>query len=288
MKNHPSKLFQGINYTVFILLSLITIYPFWYTLVGSLVPFTEFSEKALLLIPDTITFSAYKQIFAADTIPNAYKITAFITIVGTVMNLLFTSLGAYVFSRKRLPGRTFFFMAIIFTMLFSGGLIPMYLTLQQYHLVNSVWVYIFPSLINTFYMIIMKTSFQQIPDSLEESAEIDGCTHFGILFRIYLPLSLPLLATIGLFYAVDKWNELFTALFFITDASKYTLQAVLYNMLTSVDTTTQNVSSLTSEDLISEQVKLASIVVAVIPILLVYPFLQRYFIKGVLIGSIKE
>ncbi|GBF72450.1 ABC transporter permease [Paenibacillus sp. 598K] len=275
------------NYAFFILLSIVTLYPFWYTLVGSLVPFEEFADQALLLLPRYVTFQAYEQIFETSTIPNAYGITAFSTIVGTALNLLFTSIGAYVLSRRNLPGKMIFFTAILFTMLFSGGLIPIYLTLHSYGLINNVWVYILPSLINTFYLIIMKTSFHSIPDSLEEAAEIDGCSHFGILFRIFLPLSLPVLATLGLFYAVDRWNELFTALFFITDTDKYTLQAVLYNMLTSVDTTTQNVITTDRENMATEQVKLATIIVAIVPILLVYPFLQRFFIKGVLIGSVK-
>ncbi len=280
-------IFKIFNYSLFIIIAIVTLYPFWYTLMGSIVPYEEFADKALLLIPNNVTFNAYKQIFATSTIPDAYKITIFITVVGTVLNLFFTAVGAYVFSRRNLPGKNIIFSFIIFTMLFSGGLIPMYLTLHNYHLIDKIWVYILPSLINTFYLIIMKTNFQEVPQSLEESAEIDGCSHFGILFKIYIPLSLPVIATVGLFYAVDRWNELFTALFFITDPKKYTLQAVLYNMLTSVDTTTSNVLGSSKEKLISEQVKLASIIVAVVPILLVYPFLQKYFIKGVMIGSVK-
>ncbi|MCA0991356.1 carbohydrate ABC transporter permease [Pseudalkalibacillus hwajinpoensis] len=284
----PSRGFKVFNVILFTVFGFVTFYPFWYVFVGSIIPFTELSSKVILLYPENITFEAYKQIFSSSSIPNALKINVIVTVGGTILNLLFTTLAAYVFTKKELPARNFWFSLAIFTMLFNSGLIPMYVTLSNYGLIDSLWVYILPTLINTYYMIIMKTSFEQLPKELEESAKIDGCNEIGILFRIIIPISLPIMATIGLFYAVDRWNELFTAIFFINDENKVTLQAVLYRMLQSTDPTmSEPTIGEGGAAMLPEQLKYASIIVATLPILAVYPFLQRFFVKGVLIGSVK-
>ena len=175
---------------------------------------------------------------------------------------------------------------IIFTMLFNGGLIPTYLIYRSLGLIDTLWVYIAPHLVTTFYMLILKTNFQGVPQDLKDAAIIDGCNEFSVLFRVMIPLSMPVLATITLFYTVDRWNDLFTAIFFIVDAEKFSLQAVLYFMISRAGA--ESIPGETRElTLAGEQIKLAAIMAATIPVLLVYPFLQRYFVKGVLIGAIK-
>ena len=288
MKNNTNLSFRIFNYSLFVLLGLITLYPFWYTLVGSLIPFSEYASKTLLLFPSKLMLDAYGKIFTSHTILNGFKVTIFITIVGTLLNLFFTSIAAYSLSIKNLPGRNFILYFILITMLFSGGLIPMFMAIKTYGLLNNVWVYIVPMLINTFYLIILKTSFGMVPDSLRQSALIDGCNEIGVLFRIFIPVSKPVLAAIALFYAVDRWNELYNALFFVIDPEKFPLQMVLYNMIRSVDIQGgQNVVAQGQQVIIAEQVKMAAIIVTTVPILAVYPFLQKYFVKGVMIGAIK-
>ena len=283
------NLFNIFNYTFFFFLAVSTLYPFWYTIVGSVIPYSEFAQKVVLLYPNTISFEGYRYLLGQKLIIDAFAVSVFSTVVGTVMSLIMTALAAYVLSIRNLPGRSMFFVFVLITMLFSGGLIPLYIILTNYRLVNSLWVYIFPGLINTFYVIIMKTSFQGLPESLMDSARIDGCNEIGILFRIVLPLSLPVLATIALFYAVVKWNNLFTAIFFIQDTSKQNLQAVLYRVIqrASMNYLTEDVVGMGDLAMVREQVKYGTIIVATAPILLLYPFLQKYFIKGVLIGAIK-
>lgn len=285
--NIASKPFRIFNYAFFVLLSIVTLYPFWYTIVASVVPFSVYAQQTLLWFPEQMTFQGYKSIMSNGVIPIAFRVTSFTTIVGTAASILMTMIGAYVLSKRELPGRTAIFYVILFTMLFGGGLIPMYITLSNYGMIDKLAVYIIPGLINTFYLIIMKTGFQELPKEMEEAAKIDGCSDIGILFRIILPVSLPMIATISLFYAVDRWNELYTAIFFINDTAKYTLQAVLYGMISGTDGTAQNVSISTGSIMIDDQIKFAAVIVATMPILIVYPFLQRYFVKGVMVGAIK-
>lgn len=287
MNRHSVNLFNIINYSVFIVIAVIMLYPFWYTLVGSFVPFSQYAQDPILLYPKSISLKAYEKVLSNSLIASSYTITLFSTTVGTALSMLMTVLGAYVFSRKFFPGKNIMFYLIIFSMLFSGGTIPLFITLNKFRLVNNIWVYVFnPMLLNTFYLLIMRTSFQSLPAELEDSGRIDGCQDFGILFRIIIPTSKAILATIMLFYAVDKWNDLSTGLFFISDSKKMSLQVILYNILTSVESSQGNVGD-SANAMISEQVKLASIVITTLPILLFYPYLQKYFIKGVMIGAIK-
>jgi len=287
MINKTNKLFQIFNYTFFILLGVVTLYPFWYTLIGSIISYSEFAQSVVLLFPKKITFSAYVKIFSDNIVPNAYMVTIFTSVIGTFLSLLFTTMAAYVFSRRVFPGRNIIFLLIIFTMLFQGGLIPLFIILSKYGLINSIWVYIFPKLINVFYLIIMKTNFEGIPVSLEEAAKIDGCSDMSILLKIFIPVSLPILATIGLFYMVDKWNDLFTGIFFISDSKKRNLQVLIFDMINSTESADLSVSDGSGGALVAEQLKLASIMVATLPIAMIYPFIQKYFVKGVMIGSVK-
>ena len=280
------RAFQLANGVFFLTIGLVTVYPFWYTFVMSIIPFHEFARSTFLLVPRSIDLSGYRQILRSGHMLNAYWITVYTTVIGTGVSLLLTAMAGYALSKRYLPGRRLLFMLILITMLFQGGLIPLYVTVSRLRLINSILIYFFWPMIITFYVIIMRTYFAGLPQSLEDSAKMDGCHDLTIFFRLVLPISLPIFATIALFYAVLKWNTLTTPLFFIRDPSKYTLQAVLYNIMRSLDETSTGVFD-QSVMLLSEQVKAAAIVVTTVPIVMVYPFLQRYFVKGVLVGAIK-
>ena len=286
-KSLGQRVFNAFNYLFFLLFAFLTLYPFWYTLIASLVPFTYFASHPLLLWPQMLTFSAYEALFKTSVIMDAYRVTVFTTVVGTACSLVMTSMAAFILSEKEFPMRGVIMTIILITMMFGGGLIPYYLALKSYGLINSVFVYIIPSAINTFYMIILKTHFQSIPSELKDAARIDGCNDVKILVRIFIPVSLPTLATLTLFYAVDRWNDLYTAIMFINDNNKYTLQAVLFNLIRKASSNTNTAGGNLHATVANEQVKFAAIMAATIPILIVYPFLQKYFVKGVMIGSIK-
>jgi putative aldouronate transport system permease protein len=276
------------NYSLFAVIALITLYPFWHTIVGSLIPFSEMAEKAVLLWPNTVTFAAYDQVLSSNLILRAYQVTIFATVFGTACSLLMTALAAYFFSRPRFPGQKPLFVAVIFTMLFQGGPIPLYVILSRYELIDTIWVYVFNHvLVNTFYLIIMKTSFQGLPQSIEDSAKMDGASDFTILFRIFIPMSLPVVATLTVFYSVDKWNDLYSALYFVTDTRKMNLQGVLFSMITGTETASMENIAVEDVAVVTDQLKMAAIIISTVPILVVYPFLQRYFVKGALIGAVK-
>ncbi len=279
--------FKIFNYTLFAALAIVMVYPFWYALLCSVTPYTEIMNKTMPLIVTKLDFSAYTQLFEEKILNQAYKVTFFTTLAGLASSMVFTIMGAYVLSIEKLPGRKFIMMTIMITMFFSGGIIPMYVLLSSLKLTNTYAVYILPTLINTFYMLIIRTAFRELPESLSEAAEIDGCNHLQLLIKIFIPLSLATIAVIALFTLVDKWNELHIALFYVTDYKKMTLQATLYSMFSVSDSVSPGGSG-DSISLVSEQVKYAAVMITILPIIFIYPFLQKYFNKGVLIGSIKE
>lgn len=291
---HKSKTDRAVDLVLYGILGLYAIaciFPIYYVVVVSITPYAEVIEKGgLVLFPDSVTLDAYKAIFQSPVIPQALKVTVMVTTVGTFLNLLFTTLLAYPLSKKQLPGRNFILIAIVFTMLFSGGLIPLYLVVKSVGLLNSIWALIIPGLISTFNLLIMKTYFENLPSELEDAAKVDGCGEFQTLFRIILPLSAPIMATIGLFYGVQHWNAYFQAVMYISDKSLYPIQVVLRNMLqtpnVSQELLVQNAMAL--QALPPETLKMAIVVVTILPVIIVYPFLQKYFVKGMLLGSIKD
>ena len=282
MKNRGFTIF---NYIFFGVLAFVMVYPFWYAFLSSVVPYSDLMQRTLPIIPTKFDFSAYKEILVNGLLGDAYLTTIKSTFIGLALSLAFTVSGAYVLSIEKLPGAKIISSIIILTMFFSGGLIPMYILLSDLKLINNFWVYVIPSLINTVYMFIIRTSFTDIPLSLREAAEIDGASECRIMLTIYVRLSLPTIMVIGLFYAVDKWNELYTALYFIIDYKLYTLQAALYNLLNANSGTGVDGGAIKTVD---EQVKYSAVILTILPIILVYPFLQKYFTKGVLLGSVKE
>mgnify|MGYP001079051242 CR=1 FL=1 len=285
------KVFQIFNYIFLILLSLTFLVPFLVVLSTSFVSEAESMRRgAFILIPQELDLTAYKMLLSRGSILfNAYKITVFRVAVGTFLNLTFTSMLAYGLSKRNLPGRNFFITLIFITMLFGGGLIPTYMLIKGLGLVDSIWVMIIPGLISAWNTIIMRNFFYTIPDSLEESATLDGATPFQILIKIIFPVSLPAFVTIGLFYAVGHWNAWFDAAIYINDRSKMPVQVIMRNIVLTM--TTQDVNNEFISDFgvrpPAQTLKSAVIIVSTIPILCIYPFLQKHFVKGVMIGSIK-
>jgi putative aldouronate transport system permease protein len=283
-----SKIFDLANVCLLILCSLITLFPFVYILATSLAPLSQVLRGGLILWPEGITWDAYYTILTNRLFVGSLWITVIITVVGTFVNLLFTSFMAYPLAKKRLKGRSVILFLVLFTMLFSGGIIPSYLIVKSLGLLNSVWSLILPGAISAFNLIIMKNFFQSIPEELEESARIDGCKNLGVLFRIVLPLSMPALATFTLFYAVGHWNSFFSAVLYITKSNLWPIQVVLRQMIIQGSTQEfQEALANTEKQILPGTIKMAAIMVATIPILFVYPFLQKHFAKGVLLGSVK-
>lgn len=280
------KIWQVVVYSILIILALLCLLPFLYVVAVSVTPESEVVRKGIVIIPETFTFLAYKEVFISHGIGQAYKITLFRTIVGTALNVLFTVLAAYPLSKKYLPGRSTFLIFIVFTMMFSGGLIPTYLLIRSLGLLNSPWVLIIPHLISAFNLVIIKGFFEQLPAEIEESARVDGASELQALWRIILPLSMPVLATISLFYAVGHWNSYFDAIVYLNDANLMPLQVVLRNILLNI--ASESAESMANSGTVSKfAVQMAAVVVTTVPILIVYPFMQKHFTKGVLMGSIK-
>ncbi|RTE11634.1 carbohydrate ABC transporter permease [Paenibacillus whitsoniae] len=280
------KVWQAAVYMILIVLSLVCLLPFLYVVAVSVTPESEVLRKGIVIIPESVTFAAYKEVFISHGIGQAYKITLFRTIVGTALNVFFTIIAAYPLSKKYLPGRSTFLLFIVFTMMFGGGLIPTYLLIRSLGLLDSPWVLIIPHLISAFNLVIIKGFFEQLPAEIEESARVDGASELQSLWRIILPLSLPALATISLFYAVGHWNSYFDAIVYLNDAKLMPLQVVLRNILLNI--AAQSADSMANSEAVSKfAVQMAAVVVTTIPILIVYPFMQKHFTKGVLMGSIK-
>ncbi|MFE5318338.1 carbohydrate ABC transporter permease [Paenibacillus sp. NPDC056579] len=280
------KLFDSFNYVLLALLALITLYPFWDTLIVSIIPLDEYLNASIHLIPKNLTFGSYEYLFSMKELWNSYGVTLFVTIVGTAVNMLLTVTAAYALSRKELKGYRVIMFLIVFTMMFSGGIIPTYLIVKNLGMMNTVWALIIPSAINTYNLIIMRNFFSSLPDGLIDAARIDGCNDLGVLFKIVIPLSMPAISTITLFYAVSRWNEFFNAVFFISDKNLWPLQLFLRSMLFENESSYSGGGD--SLFLLGPSIKMATVMVATIPVMLVYPFFQKYFVNGVMIGGIKE
>lgn len=275
------------NIVVFIFLgfaAIAAIFPLMYVVSVSITPFGQVLKNGgFILIPKAITFSAYHKLLTQSALPRALYVTVLITVIGTSVNLILTSLMAYPLSRKQLPGRTLFLMMVVFTLLFNGGLIPTYLTVRSLGLLDTIWAMILPNAVWSFNLLIMKSFFENLPEEVFESARMDGASEFRILLQIVTPLSIPVILTVGLFYMVGHWNEFFQALFYITNPKLFPLQVVVRNLLDQSQQTLENADNV----LPTETLKMAAVILASLPIIIFYPFIQKYFTKGMLIGSIK-
>ncbi|MBQ6240058.1 MAG: carbohydrate ABC transporter permease [Firmicutes bacterium] len=281
--------FDIINTIILILIIVVTLYPFVYVLFASISnPSMIASHTGLLLWPIGFDLSSYKAVLENPNILMGYKNTIFYVLVGTSVSLLMTILTAYVLSRKGYMLKRFLTFMAVFTMFFSGGLIPFYLQVNRLGLADTRWALIFPAAMSTYNVIVMRTAFSSIPDSLEESARIDGAQDFTILFHIVLPLSLPTVAIMVLFYGVGQWNSWFNAMVFLRNRNLYPLQLILREILILSDTSDMVTNMVVDREMIGETIKYATIIITTVPILLVYPFLQKYFVKGMMIGAVKE
>ena len=283
------KVFNFFNVLLTILITLIVLYPLIYILSASFSDPMAVMNGEVLLIPVDFTFAGYQKVFQNEDIVTGYLNSIQYTIVGTAVNLVMTVLGAYPLSRKDFYGRNVLTAFFAFTMFFGGGMIPTYLVIQDLGLLNNFWVMILPGAVSVWSMVIVRTFFQSsIPDELREAAVIDGCSNTRLLMTIILPLSIPVLAVITMQYAVGHWNAYFNALIYITDREKYPLQMVLRELLmqSKMDEMMDTEGAVTQQ-MLAVSLKYALMVVASVPVLLLYPFLQRYFVKGVMVGAIK-
>ncbi|MBQ8092471.1 MAG: carbohydrate ABC transporter permease [Clostridia bacterium] len=274
------RIFYVADSLLMIFLCVVILIPLVHVVAGSFSDGMSYmSHQGLLILPLNPTLDAYRAVIANQNIWSGYRNTIFIVVVGTVLDMIFTLVSAYVLSRKGYMLKRFFTIMVVFSMYFSGGMIPFFLVVRNVGLYKSIWSLIIPSLVNVFNLIIMRTAIMGVPDSLEESAQLDGAGHLTILFRIITPLVLPTVAVVTLYYAVSHWNSWFNAMLFIKDRNKYPLQLILREILILSDT---------DEDFtMSETIQFATIVVATLPVLCIYPFIQKYFVKGVMVGAVK-
>ena len=283
------KVFLVINNIVMVLLCAAMLSPVLFVVGRSVTPEIERALHPLRLIPSTFDWSGYKFILSSGSnIINSYMTTIMRTLIGTTLNIAVTTLLAYPLSKQYYPPRKALTALIVFTMWFSGGLIPSFLLNKSLGLLNNFWVYILPSMVNAFNLIVMRNFFSQIPDSLEESAKLDGANDLRVFFSIYLPLSTAAIATITLFYAVYHWNSWFDSMLYMNRKEMWTMQYTLRQLIDSATVTDITVVG-SALDFIppAETGRIATIVIATVPILCVYPFLQKYFVKGMLVGSVK-
>lgn len=285
-KSWRNRLFDVVNYTLLALTAVVCVLPFVYVLAVSFASPAEVARGGLILWPKEWSTVSYQYIFSSDTLPRSMMVSVYITVVGTLINLVFTSLMAYPLSKPNLRGRNMILLGVLFTMLFSGGMIPTYFVVSGLQLTNTLWSLMIPSAISAFNLIVLKNFFQQIPDGLEDSAKIDGCNELQVLIRIVIPLSLPAMATFGLFYAVAHWNQFFSAILYINDNRKWPVQVLLREIVILAQSRVGD-ANFDQTDVQPLTVRMAVIVFATFPILLVYPFLQKHFAKGVMLGSVK-
>lgn len=287
--------FRIFNTILMLLLAAMFVIPFYLVAIASFTEEVEIAAKGFQFWPKMgFTLYNYQYLFgSSQKFIDSMKVTIAITLIGTCNSLLFTSLGAYALSRRYLPYRKQITFYVFFTMLFSGGLIPWYMVISQLGMVDTVFSLFVPGTIATWNLIVMRNSFQALPESLEESAKIDGASDFVIFFRIILPISKPIIATMVVYWAVGYWNEWYAAMLFINrNESMKTLQYLLREVLSSNASmnsrTAVRVTSINNKPIPSESLKMATVMVATVPVLCVYPFLQKYFVHGIMIGSIKE
>ena len=286
-----SRIFDILNYLFVTLVAITTIIPFIYIIGASFATEYEIATRPMFFIPQDVTVDAYRYIFSSNKILRGFGNSIFITVAGTAINLFFTVTMAYALSKTRLRGRNFFLNMVIFSMFFSGGMIPGYIIVANVlNMKNTFWSVLLPGAISAYNLMIVKNFFQGIPQELEESGSIDGCTDLGVLWKIVLPLSLPVLATFGLFYAVGHWNAYFGAMIYMTGApEKWPLQVLLRELIIMANGSAGDMANM-ADDFVQppeQSVKMAVIVVSTVPIMCVYPFLQKYFVKGVMVGALK-
>ncbi|MFV0502405.1 MAG: carbohydrate ABC transporter permease [Lachnospirales bacterium] len=291
IETKPRKIFNVINIIFLTLLAIVTFYPFWYVLVASLNEGRDFVSGGVYFWPRVFTLENYSMAFEDKRIFHSLGISIARTLIGTSLSIVLTSLLAYAISVKTLPGRSFFALFFYFSTIFSGGMIPYYMLLRDLGLTDSFWLYIIPSLYSFFNFLILRTSFDNIPTEMRESAYIDGAGDLTILLKIYLPLAVPTIATISLFIGVGHWNDWFVGSYYQSDSDLIPASTLLRILLSEVSGATANVGQESSTTALRsytpQSIQMAFVMILTMPIVVVYPFLQKYYVKGVMIGSVK-
>ena len=292
LASRGDRAFDVTNYLLLAIVLLITIYPLYYVLIASFSdPFKVYAGETFLL-PAGFSLSGYRRIFLDSSIVRGYSNSLLYTVVGATISVILTCVSGYALSKKSLPGRRWLMLILLFTMYFNGGLIPTYLVVQKVGMFNTLWALVLPNAVSVYNLIIARTFFESnIPDSLLEAASIDGSSNTGTMLRIVMPLSAPIIAVMAVFYAVGLWNNWFDALIYLTLSAMAPLQLVLRNILIKSQATSNMMTGMDAnyaeKQKVTEMIKFASIVVASVPMLIIYPFVQKYFTKGVMIGAVK-
>lgn len=289
-KERKRKKLDKIDIFIIVVLSayaLIIAYPFYNAILSSIVSVREYSHNPAMIWPKEIIFDNYEFMLENVNIVKGYANTLFVVIIGTALSMLITVAMAYVFSRKNLRGKKILFWIALFTMFFYGGLIPTYLNIKDLGLMNNLWAIILMYSLNIYYMVLIKSSFEQIPEALSEAAKIDGANDITIFFQIMLPTVLPTLVTFGLFIAVDYWNEWYFSMLLVKDTTMKPLQVMLRDIVAYSTVNLQGAASGVSAKVFADGIKMATVVATMLPIMIVYPFLQKYFIKGITVGAVK-
>ncbi|MEF2245460.1 MULTISPECIES: carbohydrate ABC transporter permease [unclassified Paenibacillus] len=281
-------LFDYVNYFLLTIISLACVFPFIYVVSVSFTDPDAYIPLQFYLYPEKWSLAAYKYILSTNSFMNALKSTVFVTTIGTVLSIAISFTFAYVLTKKEVPGRNIMLGAVVFTLVFHAGILPNYLLIKELNLLNSHWSLILSGLTNAWSLIVIKGFLDSLPSELEDAAKIDGCSDISVFWRIVIPLSMPAIASFVLFFAVAYWNTYFNALIYLSDAKKWTLQVLVKSLV--IDSDSNGVGAAGSSDdrvLPQETIRMASIVLAMLPILVVYPFLQKHFAKGVMLGSVK-
>ena len=284
VRSKNDRIFDALVYGILLFVLLITLIPVLFVVSMSFTPYAELIKRGgFVLIPSSVTLGAYREMLSDGLLLGGMWVTVQVTVIGTALNLIVTTLTAYPLSRRQMPGSKLVTKLIIFTMLFSAGTIPTYLIVKSTGIMNTMWAMILPSLITVYNLIVMKAFFEGLPEELFEAARIDGATEFGVLIKIVLPMSLPILMTIGMYYAVTHWNAYMVAVLYISDAELRPMQVILRRMLKTANMATDSV-----EDVVpAETLRMAAVCFATAPIIIIYPFIQKYFVKGTLAGAVK-
>ncbi|RTE10203.1 carbohydrate ABC transporter permease [Paenibacillus whitsoniae] len=280
-------IFNCVNVWILLIISVVTLYPFLYVLAASLSDQLFIQQGHIGVIPKGFQIEAYKRVIEYPMLGRSYLNTVTYTVVGTAISLVLTICAAYPLSRRDLPGRKTLITLVLIPMLFNGGLIPTFLVVNALGMRNTIWAIVIPTAIASFYVFVQKTFFEQIPTELEDAAKIDGCSYMQTLIRIILPLSVPSLVTIGLFYGVSEWNSFFPAMIYLNDEKLFPVQILLRDIVIRNQTDLVMIDVYDDKNLISESIKYATLIVTTLPILIIYPFIQKYLVQGSLIGSVK-
>ncbi|MEK5032110.1 carbohydrate ABC transporter permease [Paenibacillus sp. FSL R7-0302] len=280
-----------LNYLALGFIALLALLPFLHIVAQSFSSHQAITSGRVTLWPVDFSFEAYVKVLREQAFMNAFKVSLLRTVIGTLLNVVITSMLAYPLSKAYIKGRSAIMFLIVFTMLFNGGMIPTFLVVKATGLLNSFWVYIIPGAVSAFNVIIMKNFFQGVPPELEESAKIDGSSNIGTLIRIVVPLSMPVIATITLFHAVGHWNAFFDTVLYVTDRNLFPLQVYLRELImfnqSNISNNNGYSANIDSTLLALESLKAAALIASTVPILIVYPFLQKHFVKGIMLGSVK-